>query len=132
MLEKAKRKPFPQNTRFAQADATALPYPDAGFDAVIIANALHIMPNPTAALAEIRRVLRPGGKLIAPAFTRRGGGLKDSILEKPMQWLGFRTWSNWSFAEYAAFLSEQGWCILRRDVIPAGFDIAYVVASTEG
>ena len=53
---------------FAQADATALPYSASQFDVVLIANALHIMPNPTAALREISRVLKPGGILIAPTY----------------------------------------------------------------
>ena len=50
------------------ADATALPYADDSFDAVLIANALHVMPEPEKALREIDRVLRPGGILIAPNF----------------------------------------------------------------
>ncbi|MBQ6732054.1 MAG: class I SAM-dependent methyltransferase [Paludibacteraceae bacterium] len=53
---------------FAQADATALPYSASQFDVVLIANALHIMPNPTAALREISRVLKPDGILIAPTY----------------------------------------------------------------
>ena len=48
------------------ADATALPYADDSFDAVLIANALHVMPEPEKALREIDRALRLGGILIAP------------------------------------------------------------------
>ena len=42
------------------------------FDAAVISNALHIMPEPEKALAEIRRVLKPGGILIAPTFMAVG------------------------------------------------------------
>ena len=52
--------------RFSVEDATSLPYADETFDAVLIANALHIMPRPEKALAEIYRVLKfPGGQLFA-------------------------------------------------------------------
>ena len=127
MLGRAERKKWPDTVRFEQADATALPYPDESFDIVIISNALHIMPDPIAALSNIRRVLRKGGKLIAPTFVRYGTK-KDSVLEKPMQWLGFRSWSSWSPVEYETFLHENGWHILHSEIIPAGFDIAFVVA----
>ena len=128
MLSKAKRKKWPDSVHFEQADATALPYDDNSFDAVIISNALHIMPDPLAALANIRRVLKPNGKLIAPTFVRYNSK-KDSLFEKPMQKLGFRSWFSWNPDEYEAFLREKNWNIVRSEVIPASFDIAFVVAT---
>jgi ubiquinone/menaquinone biosynthesis C-methylase UbiE len=44
-----------------QADATAMPYADAAFDAVIAIGILHHNPRWRAALPEVGRVLRPGG-----------------------------------------------------------------------
>ena len=46
-----------------QGDATRLPFEQGAFDAVVCANAFHHFPRPAAALAEVRRVLRPGGAL---------------------------------------------------------------------
>jgi SAM-dependent methyltransferase len=43
------------------ADATRLPFPDGAFDAIIAAEILEHIPDDTAAMAEIARVLRPGG-----------------------------------------------------------------------
>ena len=48
-----------------RGDATALPFPDECFDAVVTAEVLEHIPDDVGALAELRRVLRPGGMLAA-------------------------------------------------------------------
>jgi SAM-dependent methyltransferase len=55
---------------FVQASAEALPFPDAAFDFVCSMGVVHHTPRPEAALAEIRRVLRPGGRLVLMVYHR--------------------------------------------------------------
>lgn len=50
------------------AHAEALPFPDASFDVVLFARVLAHLPHPARALAEARRVLRPGGQVWAAAY----------------------------------------------------------------
>jgi len=47
-----------------QGDATALPYEDDSIDAVVLTAVLGEIPDPVAALREVRRVLKPGGRLV--------------------------------------------------------------------
>ena len=51
------------NVEVLRADATALPLPDASVDVVISNGVLNLVPEKDKAFAEIRRVLRPGGRL---------------------------------------------------------------------
>jgi len=53
-----------------QGDSEALPYPDASFDAVTVAFGVRNFENLEKGLAEIRRVLRPGGVLLVLEFGR--------------------------------------------------------------
>lgn len=52
------------NVSFQIANASALPFPDHSFDVVVSANAFHYFDNPTAALKEMKRVLKPQGRLV--------------------------------------------------------------------
>jgi ubiquinone/menaquinone biosynthesis C-methylase UbiE len=49
---------------FVVADVASMPFPDASFDVVISSYAVHHWPDRDAGLAEMMRVLRPGGRAI--------------------------------------------------------------------
>lgn len=52
-----------KDVEFLVGDGQALPFEDGRFDAVVISNSLHHIPDPRRGLAEAARVLRPGGAL---------------------------------------------------------------------
>jgi SAM-dependent methyltransferase len=60
-----------QNLVLFRASATALPFREASFDACCCFAALHLFDDPFAALDEIRRVLRPGGRIALMTSVRR-------------------------------------------------------------
>ena len=62
MLEQG-REHAPPNVLFSHGDATALPFLDDSFDVVATRFAIHHFDDPQVQLAEMRRVLRPGGRL---------------------------------------------------------------------
>jgi ubiquinone/menaquinone biosynthesis C-methylase UbiE len=57
-------------TRLVRADVAHLPYPDACFDTLVNTMAFSGYPDGRAALAEMKRVLRPGGRLVLVDFAR--------------------------------------------------------------
>jgi len=56
-------------TPLLAGDALALPFPDAAFDAVTISFALRNVHDPAAAVAEMARVTKPGGRLVICEFS---------------------------------------------------------------
>src|SRR5215813_8232470 len=61
--------PAPGPVRFAAGDALRLPFRDGAFDAVTISFGLRNVADPDAALAEMLRVTRPGGRLVICEFS---------------------------------------------------------------
>jgi demethylmenaquinone methyltransferase/2-methoxy-6-polyprenyl-1,4-benzoquinol methylase len=60
----------PSGVEFVQGDALNIPLPDQSFDAVTIAFGLRNMADRARCLSEIRRVLRPGGRLLVLEFSQ--------------------------------------------------------------
>ncbi len=64
MLRRASSKVSDRAAAWLLADMRRLPLADASFDVAACANGLHCVPEPAESLAELRRVLRPGGRLL--------------------------------------------------------------------
>lgn len=65
---------------FVQADVGALPFPDGSFDVCVTLNGLHCFPDPAGAVAELARVLRPGGTLRGTCVVSGTGGRRDALI----------------------------------------------------
>jgi ubiquinone/menaquinone biosynthesis C-methylase UbiE len=95
------------------ASAEALPFPDESFDAAVAAFVLCTIPHPARALAEIRRVLRPSGRLALLEHVRGSEGL-----------------ASWQDRLTPLHKRIAGGCHLNRDTLAtvarAGFDVTEV------
>lgn len=115
---------------YSVQDATNLPYANQSFDAVVVSNALHIMPEPEKALSEIRRVLKQDGILFAPTYTAAGsllGRLKIRIMELS----GFRVFHKWTPQEYLDFLRRNGFSVTDSETFGGVLKLTYVEAKME-
>lgn len=126
MIKEALKESCPPQLKFEVADATALPYADKSFDAVLIANALHVMPNPEKALSEIDRVLKDGGLLIAPNFVGHGNGVVSRIWSGFLKIAGISFEHQWTPEEYSDWLAAHGWQISFSKLLPARISLMYV------
>lgn len=87
------------NAQFVAMDAHHLNFADATFDTVSIAHALHHMADPAAVLAEMRRVLKPGGHLIVQEMVR------DNLTEEQRTHMLIHHW--WSAVDRARGLTHN-------------------------
>jgi demethylmenaquinone methyltransferase/2-methoxy-6-polyprenyl-1,4-benzoquinol methylase len=91
----------------AQADAEQLPFPDGHFDRVTVAFGLRNMTHKERALAEMRRVLAPGGQLLVLEFSKVAPPLAkayDVYSFKVLPWLGQKVAGD---AESYKYLAES-------------------------
>lgn len=126
MIREAKRRNHSAKLYFSVQDMFCLPYADESFEVVIVSNALHIVPQPEKALAEIHRVLRDDGVLIAPTFTHAGNSFPGKVRAFFMKLAGFPLHSRWTSEEYLCFLQQNGWTVRKSDVLKASFPLTYV------
>lgn len=125
MINQAKKNGTADNVVFEIADASDLSYADKSFDVVVIANALHVIPNPEKVLSEIDRVLKDGGLLICPTFIHRSAEKKENLWAKLLKALGVSFAHQWTAEEFAAFIQSNGWKINKSEVVPGRIDLMY-------
>ncbi|MBM3529834.1 MAG: methyltransferase domain-containing protein [Alphaproteobacteria bacterium] len=80
----ARKRPGAAQAEFRQGDAQALPFADGQFDAAAMALVINFVPDPAKAVAEMARVLKPGGTAGAYIWDFHSGGfvqqpLRDAI-----------------------------------------------------
>ena len=116
MIAEAKKRVTSSRLHFSVQDAAVLPYAPETFDAVVIANALHILQDPDKVMAEIRRVLKPGGWLFAPTFVH-GGGRLAGFRTWCMERTGFHVYHPWNAGEFLSYLSRQDFWVVEHALL---------------
>ncbi len=115
MLSHARRSKKNRNVMYSLEDAHAISFPANYFDAIVIANALHVIPNPGQSLHEISRCLKENGLLIAPTFVYDKPLSKFRM--KLMQLLGFLPHNKWTSKEFTDYISRRGFETISNSVI---------------
>ena len=112
MLKQAKRKcrKF-RNVSFKRVDITSIKCRNDRFDKVVAGNVIHLLPEPGKALAELERVVKPGGRIIIPTYinmSKKSAGLAVKFIE----FLGADFKKQFDMDSYREFFNEIGY----RDV----------------
>lgn len=77
--EKKSRASAPERVSFLLGDALSLPFPDATFACATAGFSLRNMPDLPAAISEMARIIRPGGRMTTLELTPMPSGLKTSL-----------------------------------------------------
>ena len=81
----ARVRPASRLARFRRGDAMALPFSDGTFDVAVMPLAIFFVPDPARGVAEMARVVRPGGTVTAYAWDMPGGGFPYEALHEEMR-----------------------------------------------
>lgn len=119
MILEARKHGEYEDLTFEIADATSLSFTDGEFDCVLIANALHIMPEPDKAMIEIYRVLKPNGILFAPTFLWKEDK-RRKIIKKMLSILGFKMYHEWDKKQFEDFIEEYGFSVVEMKLVYGG------------
>lgn len=87
-LAYARTRPALQGAELVEGDAMALPYADDAFDLAVMPLVIFFVPDPARGVAEMARVVRPGGLVSAYAWDMDGGGFPYEALLDEIRKLG--------------------------------------------
>ncbi|MBO7423522.1 MAG: class I SAM-dependent methyltransferase [Oscillospiraceae bacterium] len=96
------------NIVIEKADITHLQYLAQGFDKAVAGNVIHLLPQPEAALNELERVVKPGGKIIIPTYINMSKGTSKAAV-KFVKLLGADFRRQFDLDSYKQFFSDKGY-----------------------
>ena len=127
MLKQAARKCRKlSNVSFRRADITNIKCGNDRFDKVVAGNVIHLLPDPGKALAELERVVKPGGKIIIPTYinmSKRSAGLAVKFVEL----LGADFKKQFDLDSYKSFFEEMGYDNVEYHVVDGRMPCAIAV-----
>ena len=131
MLKRAARKCRKHgNVSFKRADITNIKCRNDRFDKVVAGNVIHLLPDPGKALAELERVVMPGGKIIIPTYinmSKKSAGLAVKFIE----FLGADFKKQFDLESYKAFFQEMGYDNVEYHVVNGRMPCAIAVINMD-
>lgn len=112
----------------AVMSAYELDAPDVSFDGLFCANALHVMDDPTRALIEFRRVVKPGGVLVAPTFLHGVDGFRRTLSRALSLISPFVAHTRFNLASFEQIVASAGFEVVAAEQLPGLFPLGYIVA----
>jgi ubiquinone/menaquinone biosynthesis C-methylase UbiE len=128
MLAIAKQKinAYPQ-VSFQRASASNLPFDSNSFDVIVCANSFHYFDDPLASLTEMRRVLKPEGKVIILDWCR--DYLSCKICDIILKYINPAHKQCYTQNEFHSLLRDANFVVCRADKIRFGFVWGLMIAT---
>jgi ubiquinone/menaquinone biosynthesis C-methylase UbiE len=136
-VEIARRNALEQNVSvdFRQGNASQMPFTDAAFDLIVCRAAFKNFSEPVRALAEMRRVLRPGGKAVIIDLRRdtpqkeinkhidamRVGSVNAALMKWTFRFMLLKR--AYTREEFETMIAESGWQKYEIGEAPVGFEV---------
>lgn len=118
------------NVRIRQADIMHIQCRDHRFDKVVAGNVIHLLPDPAGALAELGRLVRPGGKIIIPTYinmSKKSAGLMVKALEV----CGMHFERDFDLESYKQFFKDMGYENVEYHVVDGRMPCAVAVITKQ-
>ena len=107
MLKKARKKCRKHgNVTFRRADITHIRCRDERFDKAVAGNVIHLLPDPELALNELKRVVKPGGKIIIPTYINKESATA-SMAARLLEHLGAHFERQFNLETYKQFFADM-------------------------
>lgn len=116
------------NIRIRRADMMRLNCRDNRFDKVVAGNVIHLLEDPQAALKELERVCKKGGKIIIPTYINASHGVSKGAV-RLLELLGVNFKRQFDMDSYRKFFEEAGYADVSYDIIHGRMPCAVAVIS---
>lgn len=130
MLKQAKRNCAQlKNVTIRKEDIMSISSGDGAFDKVVAGNVIHLLDEPYAALDELLRICKAGGKVIIPTYVNNENSGKPSIFVRCLEKFGADFKKQFDFSTYKQFFEKSGYGNIEYILIKGKMPCAIAIIS---
>ena len=119
-----------QNVKVKRADMTNLNCRDNRFDKVVAGNVIHLLENPDAAIKELMRVCKVGGKIIVPTYINASEGVNQKAV-RLLEVAGANFKRQFTMDSYKEFFEEAGYQDVAYSIVDGRMPCAVAVITKQ-
>ena len=119
-----------QNIKVKRADMTNLNCRDNRFDKVVAGNVIHLLEDPSAAIKELERVCKAGGKLIVPTYINASEGVNQKAV-RLLELAGANFKRQFTMDSYKEFFEAAGYQNVEYSIVDGRMPCAVAVITKQ-